>query len=160
RPFRTASNPARPRRPGGTATGLPTGSSAHRPRSLAASARPRRDGSGPRKAWHRRSVWPASEGLALFDAGLLTAVDHGDQPDEAAVATIPVDREEGEGAAFAGHRVEIAADILDAEDARLEDLLVHRFPFGKVVLPVVAARPFPVFLGEVRQQRTVALRAD
>ena len=37
---------------------------------------------------------------------------------------------------------------------------MHRLPFGEVVLPVAAARPFLVFFGKMRVQRSVALRAD
>ena len=111
--------------------------------TLAGAAQPRRDGWAPRRASRRRSAWRASERLAVLDAVLLAAVDHRDEPDDAAVAAIPVDREEGEGAALAGDRVEIAADILDAEDAGLEDLLVDRLPFREVVLPVDARRTIP-----------------
>src|SRR5689334_17996809 len=94
-----------------------------------------------------------SECLARFDAVFLAPVDHGDEADDAAIAAVPVPREECEGAALAGDRIEITADILDAEDAVLEQDLVHGLPFREILLPVAAAGPFLVFLLQMRQQR-------
>ena len=62
--------------------------------------------------------------------------------------------------ALAGDRVEIAADILDAENAIVEEHAMHRLPERMIVLPVAAAGPLLVFLGEMRMQRTIAMRAD
>ncbi len=76
------------------------------------------------------------------------------------VAAVPIPREEGEGAAPASHLVEIATDILDAEDAVVEQDTVHRLPFREVILPVAATGPFAVFVGKMRMQWAVALRAD
>src|SRR6185503_15542623 len=100
------------------------------------------------------------ESFAAFDAILALRVDHGDQADDAAVAAIPVPREECEGAAPAGDLVEVAADILDAEDAVLEQDAVHRLPLREVVLPVAAAGPLVIFFLEMWVQRPVALRTD
>src|SRR5262249_22835670 len=51
-------------------------------------------------------------------------------------------------------------DILDAEDAVLEENPMYRLPVRKVFLPIAAARPFLVFLGEMGSERAVALRTD
>src|SRR6202008_11972 len=77
-----------------------------------------------------------------------------------AVAAIPVPGKECEGAAPPGDLVEIATDILDAENAVLEQDAVHRLPLRAIVLPVAAPGPLAIFLGEMRMQRPVALRAD
>ena len=37
---------------------------------------------------------------------------------------------------------------------------MHRLPGREIVLPIAAARPFLVFLGEMRGEWTVALRTD
>src|SRR5262249_61267272 len=117
------------------------------------------DGWAPRTAWPRRSVSPASELLPALDAILAFRIDDRDEADDAAVAAVPIPREEREGAALAGDLVEVAADILDAEDAVLEQLVVHRLPLREVIGPVAAAGPGVVFFLQMRQQRTVALRA-
>src|SRR5229473_3564889 len=98
--------------------------------------------------------------LPLLDAVGALGVGDGDEADDAAVAAVPVPREEREGAAPPGHLVEVAAHVLDPQDAVLEQDAVDRLPFREVLLPVAAARPFLVFLGEMRMQRPVALRAD
>src|SRR5206468_2157071 len=46
------------------------------------------------------------------------------------------------------------------EDAVLEQDSVHRLPLREILLPIAAAGPLLVFLGEMRVQRPVALRAD
>src|SRR4029079_7603036 len=97
---------------------------------------------------------------SLFDPVAALGVDDSDKPDDAAVAAIPVPREERERAAPAGDLVEVAADVLDAENAVLEQDAVHRLPFGKVVLPVAAAGPLAVLLGEMRMQPPRALGTD
>src|SRR5262249_60105681 len=95
-----------------------------------------------------------------LDAVFTLGIDDGCQPYNAAVAPLPVPREEREGAAPAGDLVDVAADVLDAQDAVGEQLSVHRLPFGKILLPVAPARPHAVFLGEMGMQRPVALRPD
>jgi hypothetical protein len=65
-------------------------------------------------------------------------VGDGDETNDAAVAAIPVPREKREGAALAGDLVDVAADVLDAEDAVLEQDAVDRLPLRKVILPVAA----------------------
>src|SRR5260370_9357275 len=87
-------------------------------------------------------------------------MDDGNQPNDAAVAPLPVPREQREGAAPAGDFVDIAADILDAKNAVLEQDPVYRLPIRKILFPIAAARPGFVFLGEMRMQRAVALRTD
>src|ERR1700752_4768311 len=114
----------------------------------------------PRKPSPRRAFARSSELLPLLDAIGALGIDDGDQADDAAVAAIPVPREEREGAALARDLVDVAADILDAEDAVLEQDAMHGLPFREVVLPVAPARPLLVFVGEMRMQRAVALRAD
>src|SRR6516165_4360850 len=96
----------------------------------------------------------------MLDAIGTLRVDDGDEPDNAAVAAFPVPREQREGAAPAGDLVDVAADILDAENAVLEQNAVDRLPVREVILPVAPAGPLPVFLGEMGMQRAVALRAD
>src|SRR5260370_19060407 len=87
-------------------------------------------------------------------------MDDGNQPNDAAVAPLPVPREQREGAAPAGDFVDIAADILDAKNAVIEQDLVYRLPIRKTLVPIAPARPGFVFLGEMRMQRAVALRTD
>src|SRR5262249_54942281 len=96
----------------------------------------------------------------LLDPVGALGVDDGDQANDAAVAALPIPREQREGAALAGDLVDVAADILDAEDAVLEQDAVDRLPVGKILLPVASARPCLAFLGQMRMQRAVALRAD
>src|SRR5260370_34001481 len=69
-------------------------------------------------------------------------------------------REQREGGAPPGDLANVAADILDAENAVLEQNAVDRLPVRKVVLPVAPTRPLLVFLGEMRVQRAVAPRSD
>src|SRR4029077_1845521 len=100
------------------------------------------------------------EFLPLFDPVSAFRVDDGDQPDDTAVAAIPIPGKERKGAAAAGDLVEVAADILNPEDAVLEEDPVHRLPFGKILLPIASARPFLVFRRQMRMQRSVTLRPD
>src|SRR4051794_35666301 len=111
------SNPDRRRRRAGLAKGRPIGWSGRRARSPAGEGRRRPCGWGRHKASRLRNASGASEALTGFDAVLLALVDHRHEANDAAVAAIPVPREEREGAALAGHGVEIAADVLDAENA-------------------------------------------
>src|SRR4051812_30458929 len=113
-----------------------------------------------RRTSPRRAFGRSSELLPLLDPIRAFGVGDGNETNDAAVAAIPVPREKREGAALAGDLVYVAADVLDAEDAVLEQDAVDRFPFRKVILPVAASRPLLVFLGEVRMQRAVALRPD
>src|SRR3954447_7000786 len=119
-----------------------------------------RDGSAPRRLSPRKISAQSSELLPLLNSIAALWVDHRDQADDAAVAAVPVPGEEREGASLAGDLVDIAADVLDAEDTVLEQDAMDRLPFRKVLLPVAAARPFLVFLRQMRMQRTVALRPD
>src|SRR3954470_19813216 len=109
----------------------------------------------PRKVFGR-----SSELLPFLDTIGALGVGDGDETNDAAVAAIPVPREKCEGAALAGDLVDVAADVLDAKDAVLEQDAVDRLPLREVILPVTASRPLLVFLGEVRMQRAVALRPD
>ncbi len=114
----------------------------------------------PHTALLRRACGRSSELLPFLDAIGAFWVGDGDQADDAAVAAVPVPREEREGAALARDLVDITADILDAENAVLEQDAVHRLPFREVVLPVAPARPFLVLRGEMRMQGAVAVRTD
>src|SRR5262249_9151875 len=96
----------------------------------------------------------------LLDPIGALGVDYRDQANDAAVAALPVPGKQREGAALAGDLIDVAADVLDAQNAVLEQDAVHRLPVGKIRLPVASARPRLVLLGEVRVQRAVALRAD
>src|SRR3954451_10179613 len=119
-----------------------------------------RDGSAPRRPSPRKISARSSELLPLLDSIAALRIDHRHQPDDAAVATIPVPREEREGAALAGDLVDVATDVLDAEDTVLEQDAMHRLPFREILLPVAATRPLLVFLRQMRMQRTIALRPD
>src|ERR1700720_1398368 len=82
------------------------------------------------------------------------------QPDDAAVAAIPIPGEERKGAAAASDLVEVATDILNPEDAVLEEDPVYRLPFGEILLPIALPPPFLVFRRQKRMQRSVSLRAE
>src|SRR5262249_44615660 len=100
------------------------------------------------------------EFLALLDPEILLRIDDRDEPHDAAVATLPVPGEERKRAAPPGDLVEIAADVLYAQNAVLEQDAVDRLPVREIRLPVAPAGPFLVFLRKVRMQRPVALRPD
>src|SRR5215813_8595118 len=93
---------------------------------------------------------PAS--VAVCDPVGLLRIDHRDDAHAAAFAVRPAPREGHEGAALAGHRVELAADILDSRNAVAHEDLVRRLPVGKVVEDVASRRGF-VFRVEVRHGR-------
>src|SRR4029453_2412558 len=149
----------RRRRRAENATGRPRTASVRRPRRQTGAATNSCGGWEPRKAWRRRTASPASKLLPFFDAVAALGIRDGDETHDAAVAAVPVPREVREGAAAARHLVDVAADILDAEDAGLEQDAVHRLPLGEILLPVATARPLAILLGEMRMQRPVALRA-
>src|SRR6185436_13825702 len=117
-----------------------------------------RDGLAPRRLSPRKIFVRSSERLPLVDPEFLARVHDCDQPHDAAVTALPVPREEREGAAPPGDLIDVAADVLDSENAVLEQNAVHRLPFREIVLPVAPARPLLVFVREVRMQRPVALR--
>src|SRR6478672_11232199 len=129
------------------------------PRRTGAAARNRGDWAHHR-SWPRRNASPASEFLSLFDPVAALRIDDRDQADDAAVAALPVPGEERKGAASAGDLVDVAADVLDAENAVLEQDAVHRLPIREVVFPVAAAGPLLVFRSKMRMQRPVALWPD
>src|SRR3974390_3130326 len=79
-----------------------------------------RHNASPRKVCGQSSEFPPA-----LDAILAVGVDDRDEPDDAAVTTIPVPREIGERATFARDLVDIAADVLDAEDAVVEQNAMH-----------------------------------
>src|SRR4029077_4368349 len=87
-------------------------------------------------------------------------VDNGNKPYDAAVAALPIPGKQRKCAATAGDLVDIPSHILAPENAVLEQDAMPRLPIRKVRLPVAAARPLLVFLGEMRMQRAVALRPD
>src|SRR5262245_23600612 len=74
----------------------------------------------------------------------LLRVDHGDHAHAAAFAVRPAPWERHEGAALAGHRVELAAHILDSRNTVAHENFVRRLPMGKIVEDV-AAGGRPVF---------------
>src|SRR4029079_14445476 len=117
-------------------------------------------GWGPRRVSPLRACGQSSEFPPALDTILAGRIDDRDQPYDAAVAAFPVPRKIGEGAAFSGDLVDIAADILNSENAVVEQDAVDRLPFRKIVFPVAPAGPFPIFLGQVRMQWAIALGAD
>src|SRR5262249_1379037 len=106
-------------------------------------------GLAPHKASRRRACARSSEFPPAFDTVFSGRIDDGDQAHNAAVATVPVPWEIGKSATFAGDLVDVAADILDTQDAVLEQDAVHRLPLREIVFPVSSTRPLAVFLGEV-----------
>src|SRR5262249_32361032 len=102
----------------------------------------------------------SSELLPFLDPITTLRIDDRHKADDAAVAALPVPREQRKRAAPAGDLVDVAADILDAEDAVLEQDAVHRLPIREILFPVAPAGPLLVLGGEMRMQRAVALRAD
>ena len=87
--------------------------------------------SSARRACVRPCCLGRREERPLLDAVGWPRIGDRHQADDAAVAAIPVPREEREGEALAGDLVDVAADILDAENAVLEQDAVHRLPFGE-----------------------------
>src|SRR5260370_8851543 len=81
----------------------------------------------------------SSEFLPFLDPIGALGISDCHQADDAAVAALPVPRKQREGDAPPGELVEIAAHILDAENAVLEQDAVDRLPFRDVVLPVDSA---------------------
>src|SRR5436190_24008259 len=73
-----------------------------------------RDGLALRTALPRQVCARSCEPLPFLDPVRTLRIDDRDEPDDAAIAAIPIPGEEGEGAAAAGDLVDIAADILDA----------------------------------------------
>src|SRR5262249_60212559 len=76
------------------------------------------------------------EPLSSFDPVGALGVGNGDQADDAAVAALPIPGEERESAAPARYLVDVAAHVLDAENAVAEKNAVDRLPFGEILLPV------------------------
>jgi len=101
-----------------------------------------------------------SESFASLDAVLLTLVDHRNQANDAAITAIPVPREEGKGAALAGHSIKVATDVLNAENAIAEQLVVNRFPLREILFPATAAGPFFIFRLKMRKDGAIAVRTD
>src|SRR4051812_44076939 len=92
-----------------------------------------------RRTSRRRAFGRSSELLPLLDPVGAFGVGDGDQTNDAAVAAIPVPWEKREGAALPGNLVDVAADVLDAEDAVLEQDAVDRLPLREIILPVTAS---------------------
>src|SRR5262245_66620158 len=74
----------------------------------------------PRRPSRRRACGRSSELLPLLDAIGTLGVDDGNEADDAAVAALPIPRKQREGAAPTGDFVDVAADVLNTEDAVLE----------------------------------------
>src|ERR671920_439679 len=70
---------------------------------------------------------------ARLDPELAARVEHGHQADDAAVALDPAPREGGEGHALAGDEVDLAADVLEADDPVAEQRAVAGLPVREVV---------------------------
>src|SRR4051794_972779 len=94
-----------------------------------------------------------------LDAERLLRIDHGHHADRGALALGIAPRERHERAPLAGHRVELAADVLDPRDAGEQHRLVRGLPVGEV-LHDVAPGLGPVLLHDVRVRRPVAVRDD
>ena len=92
-------------------------------------------------------------------AGSAGRIEDRHQPDDAGIAVVPFPRKALEGAALAGHLVEIAADILDGRDAGVEQRLVRRVPVREILDRVAAGRLL-VFRQQVLDLRAVAMRAE
>src|SRR5450432_2562600 len=141
--------PDRRRRPAGSARCRRSGFASRPSRRRTPAATCSRDDWAPRRAWLLKVSARSSEFLPLLDPIGTFGIGDRHQADDAAVALLPVPGEQREGDAPAGDLVEIAAHILDAQDAVLEQDAMHRLPFRKIVLPVAAARPFLVFLRQM-----------
>src|SRR3989304_7798778 len=83
-----------------------------------------------------------------LDAKSLVGVGNCDQPYHTAVALRPAPGKGHERAALAGDEIEVAADVLDARDARPHHDLVRRLPMPEVVLDV-AAGELPVLVVQI-----------
>src|SRR3954462_7723423 len=92
--------------------------------------------------------------VAGLDAVLAGRVDDGDEADDAAVALDPAPGEGGEGDALAGDLVDVAADVLEADDAVAEQGAVARLPMREVV-GHLAAGVLLVLLDDRWDQRPV-----
>src|SRR5450432_3490472 len=140
---------ARRRRPAGNARCRRSGSASRPCRRRTDAATCSRDDWALRRTLLPRVYARASEFLPLLDPIGAFGIGDRHQADDAAVALLPVPGKQREGDAPAGDLVEIAAHVLDAENAVLEQDAMHRLPFRKIVLPVAAARPFLVFLRQM-----------
>src|SRR5919112_592517 len=113
---------------------------------------------GPASVMRVTCMWPLLA-LAGLDAVLAARVHDRDEADDAAVALDPAPREGGEGDAFAGDLVDVAADVLEADDAVAEQGAVARLPVGEVVGDR-AAGVLLVLLDHAWDERSVRLHAD
>src|SRR5574341_959962 len=153
RPSRAGSRPARRRQPAGNATAPPRSWRRRWPRTPGVVGSARRCAWAGSTAWRRRGAPPPSlDPLAPLDAVLAGRVDDCHQADDGAVAVLPADWEGGEGAAPAGDLVEVAADVLEADDAVAEELAVAGLPLGEVVAGVAPGQLL-VLVQRPRRQR-------
>src|SRR4051812_3586450 len=97
--------------------------------------------------------------VARLDAVIARRVDDRDEADDAAVALDPAPRERGERDALAGDLVDVAADVLEADDAVAEQRPVARLP-EREVLGHLAPGVRLVLLDHARDERPVRLDAD
>ena len=72
---------------------------------------------------------------------------------------VPAPRERGESDALSGHFVDLASDVLEADDAVAQEMAVAWFPEGEV-LGNVTAGVFSVFVDHGWHERAVGLRSD
>src|ERR1700682_3625027 len=107
-------------RPAGSARCRRSGSASRPSRRRTRAATCSRDDWALRRALLPRASERSSEFLPLLDPIGALGIGDRHQADDAAVAALPVPGEQREGAAPAGDLVEIAAHILDAENAVLE----------------------------------------
>src|SRR6202011_2263648 len=87
-----------------------------------------RDGWALRRALLPRVSARSSEFLPFLDPIGALGIGDRHQADDAAVAALPVPGKQREGDAPAGDLVEIAAHVLDPQNAVLEQDAVDRFP--------------------------------
>src|SRR4051812_5908365 len=97
--------------------------------------------------------------VARLDAVIARRVDDRDEADDAAVALDPAPGEGGEGDALAGDLVDVAADVLEADDAVAEQGAVAGLPVREVV-GHLAAGVLLVLLDHARDERAVRLHPD
>src|SRR5262249_31863732 len=130
----------------------------HRVRRAAASNR--RDGSALHTAWPRSNASLASEFLPLLDPVGALRVDDGNEPNDAAVAALPIPREQRKRAAPSTYLVDVAADVFDAQNAVYQPAAVYRLPMLDSLLPLATPQAALVILCKMRIQPTVALWPD
>src|ERR1700716_2876137 len=92
---------------------------------------------GAEYRWADAKRLTSMSAASRFDPVLAARVQHRHQAHDAAIAFRPAPREARKGHALTGHEVDLAADILEAANARRQDGAVTRLPFRKVLQHVM-----------------------